>query len=292
MLLLDIIQFLPLTELFVATVFCGLILGTVVLVSVRLVLRAFKVDPKQGLPVRESLIGGLTGMFAIMVAFSAAGIWTDDIRAREAVQREANALENAVALASYLPDELREELRNKVLLFGQRIIEEDWPAMQRRVRPNEQLFPRLDNSPVVSLIEQLSSGSGGSVVGPSRDMLIGQLMELRNARLQREMIASSGVSPAQWLALVLIPTAALTLIILAYSHDFRWQLTAGGIYTLAVCSALFVILAHDHPFIGYLGIKPTPIERAMERIRLAAGKAAYMPPSPADTLVLKNARVR
>jgi hypothetical protein len=242
-------------------------LWSVVLVSVRLTLRALKVDPKQALPIRESLIGGLTGMFAIMLAFSAAGIWSDDIRAREAVQREANALENIVALASYLPEQLREEVRNQILVFGRRTIEEDWPAMQRRAGLNEPLFERLDSSPIVRLIDQLSSGAGGSTAGPAFGGLVGQLMELRSARVQREMIARGGVSPAQWMALILIPMAALTLIVLAYNHDFQWQLTAASIYIVAVCAALFVILAHDRPFVGHLGIKPIPIERAMERIR-------------------------
>ena len=266
MLLLDFLQYLPLAELFAATIFCGAIVGAIVLFLVRLTLRALTVDRKQALPIRESLIGGLTGMFAIMLAFSAAGIWTDDIRAREAVQREANALENIVALASYLPDQLREEVRNKILVFGRRTIEKDWPAMQRRAGFNEPLFERLGRSPIVGLIDQLSSGAEGSTTSPAFGVLVGQLVELRSARIQREMIARGGVSPAQWMALILIPMAALTLIVLAYNHDFRWQLTAAGIYLVAVCAALFVILAHDRPFVGHLGIKPIPIERAMERI--------------------------
>lgn len=267
MLLLDFLQYLPLAELFAATIFCGAIVGAIILFLVRLTLRALKVDRKQALPIRESLIGGLTGMFAIMLAFSAAGIWTDDIRAREAVQREANALENIVALASYLPDQLREEVRNKILVFGRRTIEKDWPAMQRRAGFNEPLFERLGRSPIVGLIDQLSSGAEGSTTSPAFGVLVGQLVELRSARIQREMIARGGVSPAQWMALILIPMAALTLIVLAYNHDFRWQLTAAGIYLVAVCAALFVILAHDRPFVGHLGIKPIPIERAMERIQ-------------------------
>lgn len=268
--LLDFLQSLPLTELFAATVFCGVIVGGVVLVSVRLTLRALKVDPKQELPIRDSLIGGLTGMFAIMVAFAAAGIWSDDIRAREAVQREANSLENVVALSSYLPDSLRKEVRDEILHFGQRTLEKDWPAMQRRVGPNEPLFERTNTSPIVRLIDRLSSEAGGSATGPAFDMLIGQLMELRSERVLREMIARGGVSPAQCVALTLIPMVALTLIVLAYNHNFRWQLTAASIYILAVCAALFVILAHDRPFVGYLGIKPIPFEHAMERIRRAS----------------------
>ena len=139
--------------------------------------------------------------------------------------------------------------------------------MQRRAGLNEPLFERSGRSPIVRLIDQLSSGAGGSTAGPAFGGLVGQLMELRSARVQREMIARGGVSPAQWMALILLPMAALTLNVLAYNHDLRWQLTAASIYIVAVCAALFVILAHDRPFVGHLGIKPIPIERAMQRIQ-------------------------
>lgn len=277
MLLLDLLQDLPLPQLFLATLACGAIVVAIALVVVRSILRALGVDGAQVLAVRESLIGGLTGMFAIMVAFSAAGIWIDDIQAREAVQREANALENIVALSSYLPDSLRKEVRDEILHVGRRTVENDWPAMQRRMGPNDPLFDRAEISPALTLIDRLSSGAGGAAAGPAFDMMVGQLIELRSARVQREMIARHGVSPAQWMALVTIPIAALTLIILAYNHDFRWQLTAASIYTIAVCAALFVVLAHDRPFIGHFGIRPIPIEIAMQRIQRGTGGRASSP---------------
>jgi predicted lysophospholipase L1 biosynthesis ABC-type transport system permease subunit len=85
-----------------------------------------------------------------------------------------------------------------------------------------------------------------------------------------------GVSPAQWLALFILPVVALVLIVLAYHNDLGWQLTAGGAYIAAVCAAMFVILAHDRPFVGYLGVKPTPIELAMQRLQ----RASDAPPPP------------
>jgi hypothetical protein len=50
-------------------------------------------------------------------------------------------------------------------------------------------------------------------------VLLGQIVELRGARLHREMIARSGVSPAVWVALLIPPIAALTVIALAYNHN-------------------------------------------------------------------------
>jgi hypothetical protein len=219
-----------------------------------------------------------------MVAFSAAGIWSDDVQARGAVQREANALENVVALSSYLPDALREEVRNEILHIGQRVVENDWPAMKRRVGPNEPLLDRSGISPVATLIAAVSKGAAG----PASNVLLGQIVELRSARLHREMIARSGVSPAVWVALLIPPIAALTVIALAYNHNFGWQLTAASIYIVGVCGALFVILAHDGPFVGSprLEVKPIPIEVAIQRIQRMAGNLAP-PPQTLPTVAPK-----
>ena len=265
MLLLDSLQSLPPPQLFLATLVGGAIVGAAVLIGVRLALRALRVKPDQAFTLRDALITGVSNIFALMVAFSAAGIWNDAIQARAAVQREANAYENIVALASNLPDALREEVRKEILAAGQRVVGDDWPAMTRRVGPNEVLLER-SNSPIVRLMVRISHDANGAA-NPATNLLLEQLVDLRSARLQREMIALGGVSPAQWLALFILPVVALVLIVLAYHNDLGWQLTAGGAYVVAVCAALFVILAHDRPFVGYLGVKPTPIELAMQRLQ-------------------------
>jgi hypothetical protein len=212
-----------------------------------------------------------------MVAFSAAGIWNDAIQARAAVQREANAIENVIALSSNLPDALREEVYSNVLQYARRTIDSDWPAMRRRAGVNEILYDRT-HSPLVAMITELTQGQPAE--GPSRitsDAIIGQILDLRSARLQREMIARGGVSIAQWLAMIIIATGALTVIAIAHNHRRGLQLAAAGIYTFGACAAFFVILAHDRPFVGYLGVKPIPIEQAVERIRRTVNTGALAP---------------
>jgi hypothetical protein len=98
-------------------------------------------------------------------------------------------------------------------------------------------------------------------------LLLQQLVDLRSARLQREMIARGGVSPAQWTALIILPVIALILILLAYPHNMGWRLTAGSAYVIGVSVALFVVFSHDRPFGGHLRIKPTPIEQALQRLQ-------------------------
>jgi hypothetical protein len=97
-------------------------------------------------------------------------------------------------------------------------------------------------------------------------VLIEQLVDLRAARLQREMMARGGVSPAQWVAMLLIALGAMTMIAVAHNHEIGLQITTLSVYAVAVSSAFFVILAHDRPFVGHLAVGPVPIEQAIERI--------------------------
>lgn len=199
-----------------------------------------------------------------MVAFSAAGIWNDAIQARTAVQHEANALENVIAVASGLPEELARQVHSEAMQIGRRTVERDWPAMQRRVGPNEDLLERLNQSPVVNLMIRISRDAK-DLSSARAALLLEQLADLRSARVQREAIARGGISGVLWLALVLLPVVALIFIFLAHNHDLGWQLTSGGLVVFGVCLALFVVIAHDRPFYGYLGVQPTPIKRVLER---------------------------
>jgi Protein of unknown function (DUF4239) len=281
MILMDFLEQLPPPQLFVATLVCGAIVATIVLVVVRLAVNLLRVPTAEPLAVRDGLITSLSAIFALMVAFSAAGIWSDAIQARAAVQREANSLENIYALASGFPSGLREQVRDAILAAGQRTIERDWPAMRRRPNVNEALFDRA-NSPIVALIAVLSQ-NGDAAKLPNSDVIVTQLIELRSARIQREMIARGGVSAAQWTAMIAIPIAALVLIALAYNHDLRLRLAMAGIFVFGVCSALFVILAHDRPFVGYLGVEPIPIEQALQRIKTASSTGGTFPLAAPNT---------
>jgi hypothetical protein len=68
------------------------------------------------------------------------------------------------------------------------------------------------------------------------------------------------------------------LIILSQNQEFRVRVRMAGIYAFAVSSAFFVIVAHDRPFVGPIGIKPIPIEQAMKHIQ----DIGYPSPAPAQ----------
>jgi hypothetical protein len=263
--LLDFLQNLPLAAMFFATLAIALALCWAIILVVRLSVRRCGLDPAAPLPIRDTLIGAVSAIFALMMAFSAAGIWNDTLQANTAVQREANALENVVALAGSLPSDLAEKVRGSVVDYGKQVVAHDWPAMVHKVGIDDPVYDISDNT-LVDLINVLSLEHARIVGLPTLAPLFGQIIEARSARLARITLANAGVSVAQWLAMLVIAVAAMCAIAICNSNHFGMQALSMHIYALAAAAAFFVILAHDRPFVGVISVSPAPI------LRLTTGK--------------------
>jgi hypothetical protein len=179
--LLNFLELLPLPQMFVACLACGAVVLFVVTVGVWVALRVLRVPPTRILFESGILITVLSLMFAVLIGFASAGIWNDEVQARAAVQREANAIENIVALASSYPTELREQIHVEMMRYARNVLDRDWPAMQQRTDANENLYDR-SNSPLVALVTRISTGAaGGTQRLPLSEALIGQILEVRSA---------------------------------------------------------------------------------------------------------------
>ena len=149
--LLNFVELLPLPQMFFACLACGALVVFVIAVGVWIALRVLRVPPTRILFDSGILITVLSLTFAVLIGFASAGIWNDEVQARTAVQREANAIENIVALASSYPTELREQIRAEMMRYTRHVLDQDWPAMQQRTDANDNLYDR-SNSPLVALI--------------------------------------------------------------------------------------------------------------------------------------------
>src|SRR5271166_5898718 len=247
--LLDFLQKLPLPTMFIATLATGLILCWTMLALVRLGIRSSGLDPGIPLPIRDTIIDAVSAIFALMMAFSAAGIWNDTSQANTAVQRESNALENVLALARSLPADLAEKMRGAINTYAREVIDRDWPAMARKTAIDDPVYETSDKI-LVDLMNTLSVEHSRIASLPTLATLLGQIIEARSARLARITLASAGVSSAQWIAMLLIALGALFTVALCHNHRFGIQVLMMSLYTFVGVAAFFVILAHDRPFVG------------------------------------------
>lgn len=254
----DWVHSLPLPAMFLATLVCGIVVALTIVAGVRLALRPFGFGPGEPFPIRDVVVTATSAMFALMVAFSAAGIWNDAIQARTAVQREANALENLRSIAESFPAELRARTRSEIHAYAKLVLESDWPAMARRLDFESPVYDRSEKV-LIELIETIARDIGTRPAFPAAASAIGQIVDVRSARLQRITLATQGVTSAQWLAMLLIACAAMTALAMGHNHERVSQAFAMAIYTAAASAAFFVILAHDRPFVGRISVSAEPI---------------------------------
>ena len=178
---LDFLQSLPLPILCAVTVALSLLAGWLILGGVRVTLRLRGWDPAKPINVPE--LATITSvLFALLLSFSAAGVWNDWQQAQNAVRREALALENVLGLANGLPVERGEKLKERVVSYAKAAAKYEWPAMAYRADMDDLVFKALD-AVLAGLTIELSSEIAQGDASPIAPMLLPQIFEARSARL-------------------------------------------------------------------------------------------------------------
>ena len=231
--------------------------GWVIIGLVRLSVRFSRSDAAK-VPLISELVTVTSILFALMLSFSAAGVWNDWLRAQNAVQREALALDNVLALADGLPSDRGARVKERVLAYAKSAVEYEWPAMSRQADGDDPSFV-VSERILAGLTGELSREAGRADASPIAAMLLPQIFEARSARLSRLSISRSAVSGAQWFALIALIVSTLVVVALIYNKHAGTQILAINVCSVAAGVAFFVILAHDRPFVGVISVSPKPL---------------------------------
>jgi hypothetical protein len=230
----------------------------VIVFATRFALHARGYGAGKPLAVNSSMITAASGLFALMMAFSAASIWTDYLQARAAVLREATALENVFVLSHGLPAEFQDTIQNSVVNYAEGVVERDWPAMARRIDISDPIYGNSDRV-LVHLIDYLSTNAAQAAAPPIISALLSQLFEVRSARVNRLTLASTGLSLAQWCALIILASVVFATVAVVHHQQFGAQIVSLGLYGSAAAAAFFVIVAHEWLFVGTGSVSPGPL---------------------------------
>ena len=192
-------------------------------------------------------------LFALIVGFLAAQVWSDAGRAQEAVNREASALRSAVILAQTFPGEPENRTDALIRRYILDAADVEWPAMARQRATLSTAFP-APLAEGLRLAIGLSPRSEGEKLAQRE--LIASLQSALDARRQRILLSESSVNWVKWAAVVLV--ALLTLIAIALVHCDN-RLTAAlamGLFSSAVAVSLILIAAQQRPFSGEFAVRP------------------------------------
>jgi hypothetical protein len=198
-------------------------------------------------------------LFALLVGFLAAQVWSDAGRAQEAVNHEASALRSVVIFAQAFPGEPETRMNALVRRHIQTAAEEEWPAMAHQ-RATLTLIP-APLAQAVQLAIDLSPRTEGQKAAQRE--IVDSLQSALDARRQRIIVSESSVTWVKWTGVIFV--ALLTLIAIAFVHSDN-RLTAAlamGIFTAAVAMSLILIAAHERPFSGQFAVRPDALIQVM-----------------------------
>jgi hypothetical protein len=208
--------------------------------------RAFK-------SISPGILPPLAVVFALLVGFLAAQVWSDADRAKSAVNREASALRAVVLLAEAVPRDVELHLLELVRRHIHEAVNQEWPAMSRG---NATLTivpaPLLE---ALRLILKLNAQGEGQVTAQRE--IVASIEIALEARRQRIILSHSSIGWVKWTAL--LAQAALTLVTIAMVHSDNRMANRIilGIFATAVGVAVFLIAAYSHPFVGEVSVSPS-----------------------------------
>jgi len=226
--------------------------------------RAFKA-------VSPGMLPPLAIIFALLVGFLAAQVWSDYDRANTAVNREASALRGVILLAAAFPGEPDAHLRDLVRRHIQDAVTQEWPAMARHNATLTLAPPRLSEALRFTL--SLSPHGDGQVAAQRE--IVAALMTALDARRQRIVLSASSINWVKWT--VLLVQAGLTLLVvgLVHSDNRAANRIIMTVFATGVAVAVVLIASHSRPFSGDISVRPTVLLQVMPE---ATGSPPNAPP--------------
>jgi hypothetical protein len=209
--------------------------------------------------ISPGMLPPLSVVFALLVGFLAAQVWSDADRASTAVNHEASALRAAVLLADQFPSEPGTRLRELIRQHIQTATTEEWPAMARRNVTLAIAPAALASALRLSL--GLEPHTAGQTIAQRE--LVAALQNALDARRQRILLSGMSVSAVKWGALLVQAALILLTIAMVHSDNPGANRIILWIFSTGVAAAIVLIAAYSRPFSGPIAVRPTVLLQVM-----------------------------
>ena len=200
--------------------------------------------------------------YAVLLGLMLIAVWEQWNAAQDVASDEANELAGIFYFAHALPQPEGRHIQKLARSYAQVVVEEEWPLMEQG-RSSPKAWATLDE--LRATILGLDPPTGAQQV--RYNQVLEQLHALGDARRERLLAASEGLSPILWVVLI-----GGALITIAFTYVFGLDNTV--VHTLMVAAlamilslSLFTVAALDYPFKGDVRIHPAAFEQVLERFQ-------------------------
>ena len=195
--------------------------------------------------------------YAVILAFTLAGVWAMFQEAQANEEQEANALVNVFRIASQLKDPNAKAIQELCVRYADNALEREWPAMEKQQMP-----PEGDE-----MINQFWTLAGESEAHAQPGAIaVYQLMEELRALTQHRRIRAMQVREALpgilWAVLVAGGIITVASACFFGVPNFRFHLLQVLMLSFLVALVLVAIADIDQPYQGAVKVAPQGFEFA------------------------------
>ena len=196
-------------------------------------------------------------VFALLVGFLAAQVWSSGDSAATAVSQEASSLRAVVLLSSKFPGEAEAQVHSLVHRHIEDAVTTEWPQMAEQGATLSAVSQPLADLQAMAL--DLRPETPGQTI--AQQEIVKSVEQALDARRQRVIVSESTVNGAKWGAVVTLAVLTLFAIAFVHSGNRRAAAIAMALFAFAAAAAIFMIAAQERPFAGYFSVSPTPLEQ-------------------------------
>jgi len=206
------------------------------------------------------------GAFALLAAFSIVSLATQSSTARSAVRAEAAAAESFAREAKRLDGPQGPALLRGVEGYLEAVIKEEWPLMGEPARTHDPADDEMDR--LFDMIFSPSVAPPHGQYDARYALVVSSLDRLEERRVLRLLTGRDPLSGVLWTAL-LVSAATMLVVAAVYPAGRRRALKWVQLFTTGTVIAivLFVVLALEHAYHGFLAVEPHALESVLQQLR-------------------------
>jgi cation transport ATPase len=205
--------------------------------------------------VVPTLLGLPAILFSLTVALLASSVWETYNMANKSVRNEALGLATIMDLAQTIPALNDSGLSNKVRIYTQSIVDDEWKTLSARGQPAEstkRYFEELRSSTFQS-INSLNSNAESKA-------LMHAIEIVNDSRKARLSFVSFDIHPIRWYAIIVLAMLVLLTVALVHSAKPKVLFVAIGISTMTLLVPICTLaLTLSSPYVGMISVSYEPL---------------------------------
>lgn len=201
--------------------------------------------------VSPALMPLLGTLFALIVGFLAADVWSINARAQNALNLEASALQRILEISREGSNYKQKIVQSSVEDYIFIVVEQEWPLLvQRKLHINSNV------KSAEALLKINLKNFDSKAFQSDMKKYISVALDARNERIQ---LSHMNIDSVKWGTVLSLSCLILILVSIIHVENSGAAFIAISIVVIASSLAIILVTAHARPYTGHVSIKPTPL---------------------------------